>query len=133
MGEIKKYIASPDPLEKEMGMRLLGFLNALIEDNINLELAQNPVNDEALSFLWMVKTITAPKEFSNYLNIISDSAKYEDFGTALFYLEELLKNGYENKSELYILEHTALLRITPEFNEIIDKYLKDARYDLIEE
>lgn len=133
MGEIKKYSASPDPFEKEMGMRLLGFLNALIEDNIDLELAQSPVNDEALSFLWMVKTITAPKEFSNYLKIISDSAKYEDFGTALFYLEELLKNGYENKSELYSLEHTALLRITPEFNEIIDKYLKGARYDLIEE
>ncbi len=133
MGEIKKQIASPDPLEKEMGKRLLGYLNALIEDNINLELAQNPLNDEALSFLWMVKTITAPKEFSNYLKIISDSAKYEDFGTALFYLEELLKNGYENKTELYLLEHTALLRITPEFNEIIDKYLKDARYDLIEE
>ncbi len=133
MGEIGKYSKSADPLVKEMGMRLLGFLNALIEDNINLELAQDPVNEEALSYLWMVKTITAPKEFDNYLKIISDSAKYEDFGTALFYLEELLKNGYKDKSALYSLEHTALLRITPEYNKIIDTYLKDARYDIIEE
>lgn len=133
MGEIRKYNNSSDPLEKEMGMRLLGYLNALIEDNINLELAQNPLNEEALSFLWMVKTITAPAEFDNYLHIISDSAKYEDFGTALFYLEELLKNGYKDKSALYSLEHTALLRITPEYNKIIDKYLNDARYEIIEE
>ncbi|WP_297762083.1 alpha/beta hydrolase [uncultured Muriicola sp.] len=133
MGEIRKYSNSADPLEKEMGMRLMGFINALIEDNINLELAQNPVNEEALSYLWMVKTITAPKEFDSYLKIISDSAKYEDFGTALFYLEELLKNGYKDKSALYSLEHTALLRITPEYNKIIDKYLKDARYEIIEE
>ena len=81
----------------------------------------------------MVKTITAPKVFDSYLKIISDSAKYEDFGTALFYLEELLKNGYKDKSVLYSLEHTALLRITPEYNKIIDTYLNDARYDIIEE
>ncbi len=133
MSEIKKYRESTDPFEKEMGIRLLGFLNALIEDNINLELAQNPVNEEALSYLWMVKTITAPMEFENYLNIISDSAKYEDFGTALFYLEELLKKGFKDKVVLYSLKNTALLRITPEYNKIIDKYLKDARYDIIEE
>ena len=133
MSKIKERVNSTDPYEKEMGERLLGYLNALVEDNINLELDQDPVNDEALSFLWMVKTITAPKEFRNYLNIISDSAKYEDFGTALFYLEELLKNGYEDKASLYSLENTALLRITPEFNAIVDKYLKGARYDLIDE
>ncbi len=133
MGEIDKYRKSQDPFEKEMGERLLGFLNALVEDNIELEKAQNPVNDEALSYLWMVKTITAPMEFENYLNIISDSAKYEDFGTALFYLEELLKKGFTDKAALYSLKHTALLRITPEFNQIIEKYFKDARYDLIED
>jgi hypothetical protein len=133
MSKIKDRFNSPDPYEKELGERLLGYLNALVEDNINLELDQDPVNDEALSFLWMVKTITAPKEFRNYLNIISDSAKYEDFGTALFYLEELLKNGYEDRATLYSLENTALLRITPEFNAIVDKYLKGARYDLIDE
>ncbi len=133
MGEIKKYRKNADPYVKEMGIRLLGFLNALVEDNIDLELAQNPVNEEALSYLWMVKTITAPLEFDNYLKIISDSAKYEDFGTALFYLEELLKNGYTDKAALYSLKNTALLRITPEYNKIIDKYLNDARYEIIEE
>jgi len=133
MGELADYDKKPNPAERQMGKRLKGYLNALIEDNIDIEYAEPTVNTEALSFLWMLKTITDPKNYTYYLNIISDSAFYEDFGTALFYLEELLKNGYKDKSQLYELEHTALLRITPEFNEIVDKYLKDARYDLIEE
>lgn len=131
MEELKKYDKKPDPFEQQMGKRLLGYLNALIEDNIDIEKEYPVVNDEALSFLWMLKTITEPKAYSYYLNIISDSSKYEDFGTALFYLEELLKNGYEDKARLYSLEHTALLRIMPEFNAIVNKYLKGSRYDAI--
>jgi hypothetical protein len=78
----------------------------------------------------MLKTITSPMEYPYYLQIISNSAKIEDFGTALFYTEELLKKGYTDKKELYNLKDTALLRITPEFNELVAKYLKEARYDL---
>jgi len=131
MQELKKYDKKPDPFERQMGKRLFGYLNALIEDNIDMEKEYPVVNDEALSFLWMLKTITEPKAYSYYLKIISDSSKYEDFGTALFYLEELLKNGYEDKNRLYSLEHTALLRIMPEFNAIVNKYLKGSRYDAI--
>ncbi len=133
MGEIKKYEKKASLAERQMGKRLLGYLNALVEDNIDIEKAEYLVNEEAVSFLYMLKTITDPKDYTSYLKIISDSANYEDYGTALFYLEELLKNGYKDKAELYALEHTALLRITPEFNKIVDKYLKDARYDIIEE
>ncbi|MEN8788170.1 MAG: alpha/beta hydrolase [Flavobacteriaceae bacterium] len=132
IAELKKYEKKP-PAERKMGIRLLSYLNALIEDNIDIESAMKQVNEEALSFLWMLKTITEPDNFDYYLKIISDSAKYEDFGTSLFYLEELLKKGYEDKAALYALENTALLRITPEYNELIRKYLKDARYEIIEE
>ncbi len=131
MAELKKYDSKPDPLEQQMGKRLLGYLNALIEDYIDLEKSQERVNDEVLSYLWMLKTITEPTEYIYYLNIISDSSKYEDYGTALFYLEELLKQGYSNKEELYSLENTALLRIMPEFNALVNKYLKSSRYDRI--
>ncbi len=130
--ELKKYEKKP-PAERKMGVRLLSYLNALIEDNIDIEAAEGQVNEEMLSYLWMLKTITEPDNFDYYLKIISDSAKYEDFGTSLFYLEELLKRGYTDKAALYNLANTALLRITPEYNELIGKYLKDARYEIIEE
>ena len=131
--ELNKNAERTNKADQKMGLRVLTYLNALIEDNIDIESAEVPVNDEALSFLWMLKTITEPDNFDYYLKIISDSARYEDFGTALFYLEELLKRGYKDKEALYTLEHTALLRITPEFNELIREYLQDARYEIIEE
>ncbi|MEZ4971461.1 MAG: alpha/beta hydrolase [Flavobacteriaceae bacterium] len=132
MGELKKYDNSKIEAEREMGKRLLGYVNALIEDNIDIVNSGNQIDQEALSLLWMMKTITDPTDYSYYLKIISNSAEMGDYGTSLFYLEELLKKGYRDKAELYRLENTALLRITPEFNEIVAKYLKDARYETSE-
>lgn len=133
MGELAKHKKSSNIFERQMGIRLDSYLNALIEDNIDLTQLDGPVDEQSLNFLWMLKTITAPSDFSNYLKVISLNAKVEDYSTALFYLEELLKNGYKNTNELYTLENTALLRITPEFNALVAKYLKESRYMIIEE
>lgn len=133
MQELKKIDSSSVLYERQMGSRLRGYVNALIADNIDFIKADKRVDLEALNFLYMLKTITAPTEYASYLKVISNSSKLEDYGTALFYLEELLKNGYTDKNELYALEDTALLRITPEFNELIAEYLKDARYDPLED
>ncbi|TFG79288.1 MAG: alpha/beta hydrolase [Flavobacteriales bacterium] len=133
MEELSKYGKSANIFEQQMGMRLRGYINALIEDNIDLLIAETPIDVEAVNLLYMLKTITEPLAYDYYLKVISGSAAIDDYGTALFYLEELLKNGYTDKGALYALENTALLRITPEFNAIVEKYLKEARYDVIEE
>lgn len=133
MEKLQEYEKKPIVYEKQMGRRLHGFINALIADQLDIVKAESPVDEEALNFLWMVNTITDAKEYQSYLNVISYNAKVEDYGTALFYLEELLKNGYTDQTELYALEHTALFRIMPEFNKVVDKYLKSARYDIIEQ
>ena len=133
MGELIKYKNSKNIYQRQMGVRLEGYLNALIADNIDIIALDTPIDEEALNFLWMLKTITSPDDFSNYLKVISWNAKIEDYGTALYYLEELLKKGYTNTDELYALENTALFRITPAFNALVAKYLKKARYEIIEE
>lgn len=130
MDELEKFKKNPDVLQQQMGKRLDGYIHALIADNIDIIKATNPVDGEALNFLWMLKTVINPKDFASYLHIISYNAKVNDNSTALFYLEELLKNGYTNRAELYDLDDTALLRLTPEFNAIVGKYLKEARYEL---
>lgn len=132
MQELDKLDKSANLYERQMSSRLRGFINALVSDNIDFVSAQEIVDFEALNLLYMMKTITSPKEFDAYLKVISISSRMEDYGTALFYLEELLKIGYTDKNSLYSLEHTALFRIMPEFNEMVEKYLKSARYDVIE-
>ncbi|WP_149304863.1 alpha/beta hydrolase [Pareuzebyella sediminis] len=133
MEELQKFQKSPNILQQQMGRRLEGYIKALVADNIDAIKATAPQDTEALNFLWMLNTIIDPQAYENYLKIISYNAKIDDYGTALFYLEELLKNGYADRLKLYNLEDTALLRITPEFNEIVEKYLEKARYDIIEE
>lgn len=133
MEELQKFRKNPEVLQQKMGKRLEGYLKALVSDNVDILSAEDPIDGEALNFLWMLKTVIEPDNFESYLKIISYTAKTDDYGTALFYLEELLKKGYKNRSELYALENTALLRITPEFNELVEKYLKGARYSIIEE
>ncbi|KAG1654435.1 hypothetical protein GQR58_025060 [Nymphon striatum] len=133
MDELAKYEKSASIFERQMGKRLVGYVNALIADNLDGIKATTPVDEEALTFLWMINTITDAKNPRPYLKVISNSARVEDFDTSLFYLEELLKRGYTNKKELYSLENTAILRLSPEFNELVAKYLKEARYELVPE
>lgn len=132
MEELNKLDKSSNLFERQMSSRLRGYINALVSDNIDFIAADEIIDWEALNLLYMIKTITAPTESEGYLNVMSASSKMEDYGTALFYLEELLKMGYSDKQKLYSIEHTSLLRIMPEFNELIEKYLKGARYDVIE-
>ncbi|MBT9189985.1 alpha/beta hydrolase [Zobellia russellii] len=133
MEELQKFQKNPNILQQKMGKRLEGYVKALVSDNVDILSAESPIDGEALNFLWMLKTVIEPDNFESYLKIISYTAKTDDYGTALFYLEELLKRGYTNRGELYALENTALLRITPEFNELVEKYLKEARYSIFEE
>lgn len=130
MEELDKFLKSKEELQVQLGKRLKGYINALIADNIDILKGGEPMDEEALNFLWMLNTVIDPTDYDSYLKIISYSAKVNDTGTALFYLEELLKKGYTDKEKLYSLENAAFLRITPEFNEIIEKHLKDARYSV---
>lgn len=133
MNQIDKFIKSPELMQQQMGHRLHGYINALVDDNIGLVKAQQLVDEEALVFLYMLKTLTDAKDFDNYFKVVSIAAKNEDYGTALFYLEEALKKGFADQEALYTIDHTALFRITPEFNALVKKYFDGARYEIKDE
>ncbi|GMN09537.1 hypothetical protein MTsPCn9_00070 [Croceitalea sp. MTPC9] len=133
MIELNKFIYGDKKSERQMGKRLYSFVNALIEDTIGVVKAEKTVDDEALILLSMLKTITESKNYKYYLDVISLSSKYEDYGTALFYLEEAFKKGFKETEKLDTLPNTALLRINPEYNKLVDKYLDDARYQINDE
>ena len=128
MGKITKYKQSTKREEQLLGERLDGYLNALVEEYLELS-GQEPNPDyDGLILLNMLKTITAPEDYEHYLQVISLTAKYSDFGTSNYYLEALLKKGYTDADKLYNLPHTGLLRISPEYNALIAQYLGEARY-----
>jgi len=132
IAQLNNKIKGNDKAQQRMARRLKAYINALIDDNIILVKADEVVDEEALVLLHMMKTITQPENAANYLNVISIASKNLDYGTALFYTEELLKTGYKDKGSLYDIEHTNLFKITPEFNGLIEKYLGDPRYKVPE-
>lgn len=87
----------------------------------------------AVVFLLMLRTIVNPTDYIAYLSVISYSSKVEDYGTALFYLEEAFKNGFNNLDLLLSLPATGLLRIMPEYQALLEVYLKNGFYGIREE
>ena len=120
-------LAAKGGAEAKMAKRLEGFINELAKTR-RQELENEHAALEKKMVANMIQTIFNPHNYQAYKNIISLSAQDNDFGTALFYLEEMLKHGYKNKDGLYNIEGTLGLRLTPEYNAIIEKYLGTARY-----
>lgn len=87
----------------------------------------------AVVFLLMLRTIVNPEDYVAYLAVISYSSKMEDYGTALFYVEALLENGYKDLDTLGALPETGLLRIMPEYQALLEVYLNKGLYGIREE
>ena len=113
--------------EAKMAQRLKGFIKESIRLTRNdLQEKRTPLENELLAN--MLQTIFDPQAFDAYRKIISLSAQDNDFQTAYFYLEEMLKHGYKDMEALYNIEGTLGLRLTPEYNTIIENYLGKSRF-----
>lgn len=125
--KLDQIIAGGDPEEIAMAWRLkenLRQMGKLALANIK---QADPVLEEEL-LVNMMQTVFNQQDYPAYLSVIRLSAVDGDFSTALFYLEELLKNEYKNADVLYELEGTLGLRLSKDFNGLISKYLGSARY-----
>lgn len=120
-------LAQKNDAEAKLAHRLNDFISemALLSEQ---ELEKNRASLESKLLINMIQTIFDPTDFDSYKEIISLSAMDNDFGTALFYLEEMLKHGFEDKDELYNIEGTLGLKLSKEYNWLIEKYLGSARF-----
>lgn len=120
-------LVAKNQLEGKMAKRLIGFIESRAKNmSEELEAEHASINKKLISYL--IQTIYDPQNFKAYKKIISLSTQDNDFNTALFYLEEMLKHGYKDKEALYAIEGTLGLRLTPEFNAIVENYLGTSKY-----
>ena len=131
--QLEELTKGGNELEADMAQRLMGMLNQLARmKREELEAAPNaPLESELLAN--MIQTIFDQTNFRAYKRVISLSAQDRDYSTALFYLEEMLKNGFDNRVELYDLEGALALSMTPEFNWLVKKYLGSSKYYDVED
>ncbi len=113
--------------ESEVGYRLEDYLQSYTKERFQ-ELKQEKAGIDRLILVSILRTIFDKENPEAYFSIISLSAQDGDYYTALLYLEDLLKTGYEDLEQLYDIPGTLDLKLSPEFNELLKKYLGESKY-----
>ena len=124
---LNKYQEGKDEAEGEMAYRLQGMLESMADKAfVNLKERKAPV--DFLVFTAILQTIFDKEDPDGYMNIISVTAQNRDYETALLYLEDLLKTGYKDMEALYDIPGTLDLKLSPEYNNLIQKYLGKSKF-----
>lgn len=124
---LKKYQEGENEAEAEMAFRLQGMLESLADNAFN-NLKTRGVPVDFLVFTAVLQTIFDKEDPEGYMNIISVTAQNRDYETALLYLEDLLKTGYKDMEALYDIPGTLDLKLSPEYNTLIQKYLGKSKF-----
>ena len=104
---------------------MLGYIDYTLKDFLTLN--RVGLIDQRI-FSNVLITMLQPDDYQSYIDIINLSAQDEDYNTAYFYLEELLKQGYTSYDTLYEIPNTELLKIKPVYNELIKNYLGKSKF-----
>tara|TARA_R100000935_G_scaffold44460_1_gene67337 strand:+ start:205 stop:1635 length:1431 start_codon:yes stop_codon:yes gene_type:complete len=128
MNEIDELKKSKNQAEAEMGHRIEDYLQTYAHNKFNNIFSNKNASLDQKIFTAVLTTIFDKKDSEAYFSIISLSAQDGDYYTALLYLEDLLKQGYKDLEALYDIPGTLDLKLSPEFNELIKKYLGTSKY-----
>ncbi len=129
MSKLDTLIAQKKPYESRMAIRVKGYLKYIVETYKMISNKMAP-DFEREMFLNIFSTIVDSKDFESYKKVITLSVLDRDKETALFYLEKMLQNGYNDLDGIYSIEGTLSLRVSKEYNDLVKKYLGTSRYSL---
>lgn len=125
--ELEKLKESSNDAKANMAYRLHGYLDFLSKREFDAVIkADAPIDNKI--FISVLRTAIQKDDPEAYLKIISLAASDGDHETALLYLEDLLKTGYSDMESLYNIEGALDLQFTPEYNQIVKKYLGEAKF-----
>ncbi|MGA8855248.1 MAG: hypothetical protein WB492_13820, partial [Christiangramia sp.] len=125
--ELQKLEESSNEAKANMAYRLHGYLDFVSKRNFD-EIMKANVPIDAKIFISVLRTAINRKDPEAYLKIISLAGSDGDYETARLYLEDLLETGYSDMESLYNIEGALDLQFTPEYNEIVKKYLGESKF-----
>lgn len=125
--DLKIDSTSANKEERKGAIRLKNYIVQSVEERYDL-FKLGDASKEQLLFVNILRTLVNPLNQEAHIETISLSAKEGDYNAALFYLEELMKTGYDDYNRLYTIDNTIALRTGFEYNEIVKAYLGKSRY-----
>lgn len=122
----KDFINSSSEAKRKMGKRVLNFLSVLPNE---LSSSYNETEElDNLLYINIFETLVNPKAYDAYLSVLKYTVKRGDYGVALYYLEKMLDNGFTDTDKLNTQQGITLLRIQPEYNDLLEAYGLEAMY-----
>lgn len=127
MDGLEKLQNSSEKAKVDMAYRLKGYLDFLSKRQFD-DIMKSNAGIDARIFISVLRTAINKEDPEAYFKIISLASLDGDAETALLYLEDLLKTGYDDYERLYSIDGTLDLKFSEEYNAIIQKYLKKSKY-----
>ena len=127
MEELQKLSEEGNLAEKKVYNRLQDFLKKLSRSHFN-NIMESQAGIDTKIFVSVLRTALDKEDPEAYLKIISLAGHDGDHQTALMYLEDLLKTGYDDMDALYDIEGILDLKLSKEYNDLIRKYLGESKY-----
>lgn len=125
--DLEESQKSGNMAEQEMGYRLQGHLQNMAEESFT-QFSESKANIDLLIYTAVLETIFDKENPKGYFDVISLSASDGDYATSMLYLEDLLKTGYKNIDALYNIPGTLDLKLSPEYNLLIKKYIGKSKF-----
>ncbi|WP_461533376.1 hypothetical protein [Sinomicrobium sp.] len=96
-------------------------IRKVLQASVKATISDRKLKDDQLLFANAFLVLLDPKAEEATLEVIRYSTKKSEYGMALFYLEQLLKNGFTDIARLNAMDDIALLRILPEYSDILEE------------
>ncbi len=120
-------MAGKNMASENVALRLTDYADKLSKAYFD-QIQESEAKIDTKVFVSVLRTAIAKKDPEAYLKIIELAGHDGDFETALLYLEDLLKTGYDDMESLYEIEGILDLKLSPEYNNLIREYLGEAKY-----
>ncbi|UOB16772.1 alpha/beta hydrolase [Abyssalbus ytuae] len=125
---IQKFVKGKGIEGEKMEKRLRTFVTLVAKEIAAPYLENEDKHIDNLLYANEVQVIMSPRNYEPYFYILKYATKKSEYPMALFYLEEMLKNGFKDSEKLNQFEGISLLRISPEYNELLEKYGLKAKF-----
>jgi hypothetical protein len=123
--QIDSFTKSKEFFKKRTGKRLQSLLFTAAKE------VSMTLTDATDTKKWLYTNIfmtLANKNYNQaYFNIIQYGAKKLDYDLALFYTDELFKNGFTDLETLYNIEGASLFFVLPDYLELEDFYFNQEK------
>lgn len=122
----KSFASSKEQEYRKMDIRIRSMLRVIgAQAKKQLE---EPGYLKQLLFTNIFLTLTDKKDHDAYLEVLRLAVALGEYDIALYYTDELFASGFKDISRLRDYPGIALLRIQPEFGEILEKHGFEARF-----